>query len=773
MRMMGFALPADFDAGDSSANNVYLYVDAYNAVTETTGGYVFMSEDGSLSSRTGPSGDPLLASIDIHGDYDGAKAMVGVYMDFAQDSVQPPAGGFPDFEEEWWYQQDCVGNFDDLGGNVSYWDCCASVTVYHTVELDTCCPEWEAACKDPSGPYTALVSYSNDGEKAFATTSGTLDPTIFGEKIFDRQRDFDTPETWGHWDWDFEDYQAGLSDESAFSVSLDDAVSFNQIGLIDTDIDALADVAVCPLCDVIYLATMNEMEEWCNKSGDKHDMAQTSACDSIWRSFDGGDSWERVYHGDWSNDLEDNPILLRLPCDAVDDCCDHDDLSSPSGTVYMGIGNTDDLFYSRDCGQCWTSPPAQKILIQDFAVESENIVYVLDADGYVSVSTQYGRHPADEVDTGVGSGHTITSCCAQDGIVAVGGFGDEPVGWSDDGGESWNLTDDLPNKSGDQVHVACYDCDGTTTLFAAVSDNNDGGIYRTTIDSGAWDDLNALPYDYDGIAIGRSDGTLYAVTDAIAIDTDPALGVCDRFVREDSILADEWYSGVARNLTPCETDCCGEESWDYLIAGLTPAFSDSPEEDFDNEPSALRICGCTSIDTNSILWAIDTDDYEVSDGSDGSLWSYEDCAAKKGIVLTSPADGAVLDCDVCDTCEVNPFTLKWERMCLACSYDIEMMDEDGNLIWSETDIAISGDPPELYLGSAEITVPVNLYCGSTYTWHVREANTSTGSIGECVHSPWSETWSFTIGASAWNSVMLIAPEVGAMGVRHQLQLRPF
>jgi len=171
MRMMGFALPADFDAGDSSANNIYLYVNAYNSVTETTGGNVFISEDGSLSMRCGPSGEPLLASIDVHGDADTCKAMVGVYFDFDQDSTPAP-GAFEDFETEWWYEEDCVG--DPLP-----WDCCEGVAVYHTVELDDCCPEWEAACKDPSGPYTALVSYAQDGEKAFATTSGTLDPDLF------------------------------------------------------------------------------------------------------------------------------------------------------------------------------------------------------------------------------------------------------------------------------------------------------------------------------------------------------------------------------------------------------------------------------------------------------------------------------------------------------------------------------------------------------------------------------------------------------------------
>ena len=84
-------------------------------------------------------------------------------------------------------------------------------------------------------------------------------------------------------------------------------------------------------------------------------------------------------------------------------------------TVYLGVRNRPDdanqIFYSRDCGQCWNEPPATKIDIQDFCVESENIVYVIDDQGMLSMSTQYGRRWSDAVDTGLDSGYTITSCC--------------------------------------------------------------------------------------------------------------------------------------------------------------------------------------------------------------------------------------------------------------------------------------------------------------------------------------------------------------------------
>ncbi|MFC1956736.1 WD40/YVTN/BNR-like repeat-containing protein [Chloroflexota bacterium] len=691
MRSVGLALPADYDGSDPGARAVFLYVNAYNTTTNLVGGCVFRADNNTLSPVCGPAGNPLLASIDVHGDADTGKLMIGEYMRWDNDAGDP--------------------------GDPVPFNCCEGVRVWHTEELDFCCPAWDGACKDPSGPYLALVAYTPDGDKAYATTSGTLDP-----------------------EFPFQSFWGGLGDESAFSVSRDDGVSFNQLSLIDTDIDNLSDVAVCPDCTTIYLSTFNSEEE-----------CEVCACDSVWRSYDDGDTWERVYHGNWTDDPYQH-LLLRLPCDAIEDCCDQDPVS-PSGTVYLAIQESDQIYYSRDCGQCWNDPPATKDDIQDVAVESENIVYILHEDGSVSKSTQYGRRWSDPVDTDIGSGHTIAACC-NEGFVVVGGESGGKVAWSDDGGESWNLTDALPGTANSWVVVAC-DPVCENIIYAAV---DSGGIYRTDVTNGAWDTISALMMDYTGIVVAR-EGTLYASFDNIW--EDPSVDdVCDpdRFAASSSGSHTVQLSGVARNLDPCETDCCGAETWDYLVCGLTDQGSGG--EDFDNQPSALRICGCLSIDTNSILWAIDWTDYDVSDGSDGSLWSYEDCAAKIGPTLTAPADGTVIDCEPCAGCDAAAFTLKWERMCEACSYDIQIMDADGNTIVEWTDVDITGDPPSLFVDG---TLDVGYYyleCGENYTWKVREANTAC----ECVHSPWSETWSFTIAVGAADAINPLAPTKGAMDV---------
>jgi hypothetical protein len=712
LRSIGLDLPDDYDGSDPSARAIFLYVDAYNDTTDLVGGCVFRLDNYAISPVCGPPGDPLLASIDVHGDADTGKVMIGEYIRWDNDDPY-----------NWW----------GLGaGAPQQADVCAGVRVWHTEELDFCCPQWDGACKDPSGPFLALVKYTPDGDKAYATTSGILDLEFFDGTYIG----------------------GGWTDESAFSVSRDDAVSFNQLGLIDTDIDYLGDVAVCPDCGVIYLSSVNNpqvLDCLCTElSGPDEMITKWSECDSVWRSYDDGDTWERIFHGDW-----EGPPLLRLPCDAVEDCCDQDPVS-PSGTVYLALWGTRDIFYSRDCGQCWNDPPATKIDIQDMAVESENIVYVINAMGDFSMSTQYGRRWSDSVDTGIDTSWTIAACC-NEGFIVVGPTTNDKVAWSDDGGESWNQTDTLPADALSLIQVAC-DPNCENIVYATAFP---GGIYRTDLTDGSWTDMSAAYSYYTGLAVARTGGALYASSWFLGIDTNPvpAEDYClgRSIVDMDATPAPDTYrSGAARNLDPCETACCGTEDWDYLICGL----GDGPTEIFMVMPSALRLCGCLTVDTNTILWAIDFDDYDVAKGLDGSLWSYEDCAAKIGPTLTSPADGAVLDCEPCAGCDAANFTLKWERMCEACSYDIQIMDEDGNLIIEWVDEDITGDPPDLFVDGTTDDGDYYLDCGMTYTWKVREANTSC----ECVHSPWSETWTFTIAVGAADAIQLLAPTKGAMDV---------
>jgi hypothetical protein len=743
MRSMGFALPADYDGSDSGARAVFLYVDAWNATTGLIGGWVFRLDNNSLSAVVGPPGDPVLASIAVNGDADTGKVMIGEYFKFANDGGWDGSGSPP---------------FDGWGPE-SY-SCCEGVRVWHTQELDFCCPQWEGACKDPSGFYMALVMYTPDGEKEYASTSGSIDEDFEDASLGDYN-------SWVDWFGILSyDYDTGTpGDESAFSVSRDDAVSFNQIGLIDTDIDYLSDFVACPDCGTYYLSTINDN----NVPGPNDDpcLDMYCHCDSVWRSYDAGDTWERIFHGDWSDNIADR-LLLRIPCDAIEDCCDQDAVA-PSGTIYLGIQDSDadaddDIFYSRDCGQCWNDPPSPKVDLQDFTVESENTVYVIDGLGMITKSTQYGRRWSDPADTGIDSSHMVLACCDEGFVVVTPQTGSEKVAWTDDGGDTWNLTDALPGDGSDAgVHVACDPVCENIIYVATDSSGPQGAIYRTDLTDGSWTEISVVNTNYTGILVAR-EGTLYAGSDRLNFVTDTTYCMDRKPVDADT--GTMVYSGVARNLTPCETACCGQEDWDYLICGLDPTPSGGDGQDFDAQTNSIDLCGCLSVATNTKIFAIDrnatyNEFYDLCDYSDGALWVYEDCAAKLGPTLTSPADGSVLDCEPCAGCDAANFTLKWERMCEACSYDIEIMDETGNVVVSWTDKDITGDPPSLFVdGTMDDSGYYYLECGMTYTWHVREANTSC----ECVHSPWSETWTFTIAVGAADAIQLLAPTKGAMDV---------
>ena len=300
--MTGIALPSDYLGYDPESRVVFVYVNGCHDFITKCGGYMFQIDDDQLSDGCGPRGTCYLSSIAYHGTIDSGKMLLGLWSTECEVcDPDPPA-------------------------------CCEGLQVYRATDLDCwCCPEWYESCKPPSGQEQAKVAFTPDGNTAYAATKGT-----------------------------------GLADESAFSVSFDDGYSWNQIGLIDTDIDFISDIAVCPDCETAYISTINNDECFLYTDPECEEdtiICQVCECDSVWRSWSNGNGdigsrWERVYHGDFSDtpsgDIYDSanqdPILLRLPCDETEDCCN----------IYLGDYDSDNLYYSTDCGQCWAKAPGPK-----------------------------------------------------------------------------------------------------------------------------------------------------------------------------------------------------------------------------------------------------------------------------------------------------------------------------------------------------------------------------------------------------------------------------
>jgi hypothetical protein len=694
----GFVTPFDYEGRHSSNRYAWVYVDS-----NEYGGWIYQVINDSVDAVTQQiPGNPWLANLSYWGTIDSGKAIAGL-----------------------------IG----YGGG-EFTDCCEGVQVYRNdniEDMQICCKAWKEACKPPTGIFACVPAFVSEN-KAYAVVG--VHPALTG-----------------YYD---------LYDESAFSFSLDDGDNWNQLGLIDTYIDYLSDVAVSPSCDTTYLASVNEYHG--------------CECDSVWMNADElseaeeyNGVWIRVWCGalegwwwdcnlDQGEELPRQGGLLRLAPEETDETL----------TVYLVDRDTDNVYYNGSKGlTCWEEGHSTVKEIGDLAVKDEATIYALSMEsGDVAVSDDHGATATwdDVVDSEVDYGQTVA--VHGDYVLVGGGYnadcqGGGDASYSDDGGETFTALDDV-GDDGD-VHVA-FDSyfDDNGVVYAALGySTDDNGIYRCTdLEGGAWDDIHALPYDYTGIVLDNPDGNpmtdaahggvLYASAWDITWDG-------DEFV--DPYEPGDYYSGVARCLTPAEDVCCGEESWDYLIQGLS-----AYEEYFELQPSALKICGCLTADTNSHLYAIDDywEWYDMSDGSDGTLWVYEDCFAKAAPALLTPADDATIPADPC-YCWNDEFVLKWDRQCNACSYDIQIAyDEDFNEIVPGWDV-VEFDPPA---GANPSMVVPNLglgtgSCATTFYWRVRSADAETDEI---IHSFWSEVRSFTVAQGAAAAIELTAPTNGATNV---------
>jgi len=426
--------------------------------------------------------------------------------------------------------------------------------------------------------------------------------------------------------------------------------------------------------------------------------------------------------------------------------------------------------------------------IADMAVLDAETVYVVAFNGDMVKSTTMGRHWSSQEDTKVDDddGELAHDIVAMGDWVMVGG-NKGTVSYSDDGGDSFSVFDDIGNG---QVHLA-FDSyfDDNGYVYAAVADTTsepgDSGVYRTTIDDADFSDMDACDdLDYQGIAVSDGDGN--SMTSA------STGGVLYASYNGSSDCAD---SGVARLLNPASQNCCGSLSWDYLFVKLSEGV------DFDTQPIDIELCGDASggattiyaIDGNWYYTGFDECEMEFfSDGSSvGRLWKFNDVFGKGAPALIGVADGATIPSDPCD-CVNEDFVLEWDRLCDACEYDIQIALDEGfkHVVYTTSSLETApwaytlsdhgecdgvlyecGDPncqgmQSFYKPSdpcaPSIVVPEGtLDCNQTYWWRVRARFAETN---EAYRSWWSDKWSFTVAVGPDGAIKLTAPVNGAMNV---------
>jgi len=710
----GITLPEDYNSKNDDDRVLWVWVNYYDFTTGDSACAIMRVDDDS-ADPVGPmgqieDGELWLTNISYHGTIAEGEALAGV---LGTGSI----------------------NIDENPWNLLT-ECCPVVQVYRNDgirNMDICCERWHDACKPPTGVAAMAVSYVGE-DKAYAVA-------LHGDPMMI------------------------CNDEGAWSMTFDDGDTWNQLSLIDTFIDYFSDVAVSPDCNKTFLVSVNKVEI---------DYESYCECDSVWLHADTlpeaeeySDQWLRTWSGELQGDEEDGWDwgLLRLAPE-----------ETTGDTVVLVDYYTSNMYWNGlETLACW-DPIGSTVLdhIVDVALQDADTIFALDDDGNVAMFDD--DEWQDAVESEVDSGWTIA---VWGDWILVGGR-DGEVSYSDDGGETFTTLPDVYDT--DSKVTVAFDTyfDTNMTIYAAVEawggdPYKHGGIYSYVIDeSEDWTDLKAEPLESQ-IGVDDGDGEdeyLEVAFTGIVVDrpgnpyTSPDNGgvIYASYYGEaydDDLECDVWFTGAARSLERMVTVCTTCLMWDFLHVGLTAGCDDCEvaEEGFEAAPDALKICGCLTPDSNTHLFAIDEWwDYDFCDNDFGSVWTYEDCYAKKAPEITSPDDGAVIPPDAC-LCQSGPFTVTWDSICDACSYDIAFaLDEDFTM-----PIAVPGQTELTYhvvSDTPSFSVPAGLSAETTYYIRVRGADAATGEI---IHSWWSDPISIKTAAfGEAGTIHLVAPEPGAL-----------
>ncbi|HUT67140.1 MAG TPA: hypothetical protein VMW86_01140 [Dehalococcoidales bacterium] len=294
-------------------------------------------------------------------------------------------------------------------------------------------------------------------------------------------------------------YAATSGVGSAFSISRDIGDTWNQLSLIDTAIDTIVDLAPSPAYgqdNTLFMLTF----------GGGH---------SLWRSRDGGNTWERTLASSMAG--VDSLNLVALPPQYGNDCRTVFVAGESNGSPAIWQSTDDGQNYRRRFTRDSTTSAA--FPIDAWAIVDETTFFIGSYDGshgMVYPTTNGGFFYSEGVPAGSQPLYSLALSPAyeRDGIILVGNTNGW-VFWSDDNGVSFQP---LPGDAAsppltDSIAVAFDpEFESNRTVYAA-SATVDGGAFRfvigTSTDWESIDDTMPAGTIFSGLAVTQ-DGTLYA-----------------------------------------------------------------------------------------------------------------------------------------------------------------------------------------------------------------------------------------------------------------------
>jgi hypothetical protein len=570
-----------------------------------------------------------------------------------------------------------------------------------------------------SGRANAILNWSSDGTSVYCGSSS--ENATFGGTGFD-------PNQPGQ--WPRSQLTGQLFDESAFSRSTTRGTLWNQISLINTNIDRLSDVAAVEISpeaatldftSALYLSSHNE--------NITPGLNVLNNFNSVWRSTSDplGQRWERILlrrnTGNVGTILRINPRTNNL--------------GQASQTVVAADIGTDNITYSPDQGQSWQLVQAG-VVVKDISLASDIKMYVLENLDVRQVNRgDSGWQPGPKLNTNLlGLGHTICTPLKNPGtsdMVMVGSdFQAGSVAWADFSQfiPQFTVLKPLP-RLGDIHVIADSHYDQYQYIYAGINVNQtpstDGIIYRWQLGKSLdWDELDPPNRAFFGLE--TLNDVLYGAFDFDTTTHNNEGGV-DRTL----------YSRVRVPPPP---------EWDDLKAGLPQP--PTPVVHFTREPTSLKI----SSNAYNTLWAIDEPNANALSVYDyvnkrGRLWMFIDSEAKLGPWPTNPPTGGLIGADP-SSGRGQQIDFKWRPLTDVFGYDLLIAkDVNFTLLLSQV---LNLAPVDSNTGAWIVTPadqqqpsvwisPGVLEVGKSYYWRVRGSRALSG---ETIHSPWSPVMLFSI-----------------------------
>lgn len=544
-----------------------------------------------------------------------------------------------------------------------------------------------------SGRANALLAWSADGSQAYCGTSS------------DNSTAGGTGTGPGTGQWPFSKLVSVSLDESAFSYSTDNGFAWNQIGLINTRISQLSDVAAYEQAEgdgagTLYLASLNADDA-------------PIGFDSVWRSASDplGLTWERVLTWRAGSDT----ILRINPFGAGN-----------SQVIVFADLLSDNITFSSDGGNTW-SAVLSGMRVKDITLVDDNNMYVLSDYAVRKVSGGGSSWtPGKRVNTNLlAPAHTICTPESNSSIVFVGTEGNSgtQVAWVDFAQlfPKFTALKELPEQG--DVHVITDDQYRTNkNIYAGINmgTSSDGNIYRWTMDDSTdWDELDPINRSFFGLCMLND--ILYGAWDAAI--TPPFLP-----------------PGVDRTLD-ARVKVPPPPEWDALRDGLP---NSPPFPVFTREPTSLH----TSSNSYNTLWTIDNTGYNFNTRT-GCLWRYIDSVAKLGPWPTAPPPGGLIGPDP-SSGRSQQIDFRWRPLRDIFGYDV-LIAKDVNFTLPLSQV-LNLSPVDDLTG-AWVVMPADqenpscwispgvLEVGRSYYWRVRA---SRSIMGTPIHSPWSPTLFFSV-----------------------------